>query len=105
MKEHTTNPVNRKTLRDLLLCALRAAGSKIFEADDRQARDLGWQITPSHHGLGRSYRDPRFNYLTACTACDGRGHHPSGDTCLECSGTGRIALNATDASQPGGGRQ
>jgi len=105
MKEHTTKLVNRKTPRDLLLCALRAIGSKIFDADDRRARDLGWQITSGRHGLGRSYRDPRFNYFIACTACGGHGCNPSGVICSECSGTGRIALNATDASWPGGGRQ
>jgi len=46
MKDHTTNPVVRKTLRDLLLRGLSAIGSKIFQADDCRARDRGWQISP-----------------------------------------------------------
>jgi hypothetical protein len=42
MKDHTTNPVIRKTLRDLLQRRLNAVGGKIFRQDDRRARDQGW---------------------------------------------------------------
>ena len=105
MQDHTTNSVGGKTHRDLRLRALRAIGSKIFAAEDLQACDLGWEITRSRCGLRRSYRDPRFNYLTACTACDGKGCDSSGVTCIDCDGAGRIKLDATDSSQPGEGRQ
>ena len=104
MEDATTNPVVRKTLSDQLRRGLEAIGSKIFRADDRRARDRGWQIIPRHGGLSRRYRDPRFDYLIACTACDGRGCHPSGDTCSACRGAGRIVLDAADVSQPGRGR-
>jgi len=104
MKDHTTNPDNRKTLRDLLLRALSAIGSKIFEEDDRRARDRGWEILPRHSGLSRNYRDPRFDYLTACAACNGRGRQPDGTACSDCDRTGRIVLNPTAVSQPGRGQ-
>lgn len=92
MKDHTTNPGVRKTLGDLLLRELAAVGSKIFRADDRRARDRGWQIIPRHSGLSRNYRDPRFDYLITCGACNGRGCHPRGASCSGCQGTGRIVL-------------
>lgn len=104
MKDPTTNPVIRKTPRDLLLRGLSAIGSKIFRADDCRAHDHGWQITPRHGGLSRSYRDPRFDYLVACTACNGHGSNPSGVTCSGCNGTGRIVLDPADVSRPGRGQ-
>ena len=73
MLDHTTDPNLRKTLRDLLLRVLSAIGNMIFRADDRRAREQGWQITPRQGGLSRTYRDPRFDSLVSCPACDGRG--------------------------------
>jgi len=85
---------------DLFLLWLSAVGSRIFEADDRLARDRGWQITPRRGGLSRNYRDPRFDSLVACTACSGRGRNSRDATCPDCAGTGRIVLNPTAVSQP-----
>jgi len=104
MKDHTTNPGDRKTLRDLLLRALGAIGSKIFEDDDSRARDRGWQVLPRHNGLSRNYRDPRFDCLAACAACNGRGRKPGDTACSDCDGTGRIVLNLTAVWQLGRGQ-
>ena len=40
---------------------IEAVGNLVFGADDRFAAQHGWQITARHGGLGRSYRDPRFD--------------------------------------------
>jgi hypothetical protein len=104
MKDHTTNSSNRKTPGDLLLRVLSTIGSKIFEENDRRARDQGWQIVQRRRGLGRSYRDPRFDYLIACTACNGRGCNPRGIACSDCGGAGRIILTPTAVSQLGRGQ-
>ncbi len=101
MKDVTTNPFARKTRGGLLLRWTRAIGSKIFRAGDRRARDQGWQVIPRHGGLSRRYRDPRFDNLAACTACNGRGCNPRGVTCPDCGGTGRIVLDRTAVSRPG----
>lgn len=93
MKDHTTNPDDRKTLRNLLLHALNAVGTKIFEEDDRRARDQGWQVVPRHGGLNRNYRDPRFDYLLACKACNGRGRNTCDTACSDCDATGRVVLS------------
>lgn len=101
MKDHTTNPDVRKTLHYLLLRMLNALGRSIFREDDRQARDHGWQIIPRHGGLSRSYRDPRFNRLIACTTCNGRGYDPHRVACSDCDGTGRIILDSAAVSRAG----
>jgi hypothetical protein len=104
MKDHTTNPDIHATVRDLLLRVLSALGGKIFREDDRRARDHGWQIIPRHGGLSRGYRDPRFDRLTACTVCNGRGCNSDGVACSDCRGTGRIILDPAAVSRPGQGQ-
>lgn len=105
MLDHTTDPNLRKTPRDLLVRVLSAIGSKIFQAEDRRARDHGWQITSRQGGLGRTYRDPRFDSLISCPACNGRGRMPDRATCSGCRGTGRTVLGRGDTAQPGQRRQ
>ena len=102
MQDHTTNPVVRKILGDLLIRGLSLIGGKIFRADDRRARDRGWQTISRHGGLSRTYRDPRFDYLIPCAACNGRGRDLGGLTCPVCDGAGRIVVNPAEASEPGG---
>jgi RecJ-like exonuclease len=104
MKDHTTNSDDRKTLRDLLLRALSAVGRKIFEEDDRRACDRGWQVVPRHGGLSRNYRDPRFDYLLACTACNGRGRNTCDTACSDCDGTGRVVLSPAAVALSGRGQ-
>jgi hypothetical protein len=73
----------------------RPAGHRIwgrlFAADDARARRRGWQVTVQRGGLGRSYRDPRFDLLIRCPECRGTG--PDDRPCRLCPGTGRLALD------------
>jgi RecJ-like exonuclease len=105
MQDHTTNPNLRKSPRNLLLRMLSAIGSKIFRTDDCRARERGWQVTPRYGGLSRTYRDPRFNSLTPCPACDGRGYNPDLTTCSRCAGSGRLVLDGSNTTQPRRGQQ
>ncbi len=105
MLDHTTNPNLRKTPRDLLLRMLSAIGSKVFRTDDCRARERGWQVIPRHGGLSRTYRDPCFDYLTPCPACNGRGYNPDRTACSGCRGSGRLVLDRTDTTQPRRGQQ
>jgi hypothetical protein len=100
MLDHTTNPNPRKTPRDLLLHVLSAIGSKIFRKGDWRARDRGWQIISRHGGLSRTYRDPRFDRLTRCPACSGRGYYPGRTTCAGCDGSGRLVLDRASTTEP-----
>jgi DnaJ-class molecular chaperone len=64
--------------------------TRLFSNDDATARQHGWQVTPTRHGLGRRYRDPRFDTIAACNGCSGTGADPGGAQCRNCSGGGRI---------------
>ena len=93
-----------RTLRGLLWRGINAIGRKIFRADDRRAHQHGWQIIPRHGGLGRTYRDPRFDYLAACTTCNGHGRNAYDIACSECHGTGRVFLVPDSIPKRGQGR-
>lgn len=101
MLDHTTNPNLRKTYRDLVFRALNAIGIKIFQTDDRRARERGWQVVTRQGGLGRTYRDPRFNCLIPCPACNGRGHMSDGSACSACQRTGRTVLGRGGTARSG----
>jgi hypothetical protein len=67
---------------------LRSIGRRLFAADDRRALEHSWQITVQHGGLGRRYRDPRFDLLVTCPGCHGAGDRA--EPCRRCAGTGRL---------------
>jgi hypothetical protein len=41
----------------------RRAGTRLFARNDEEASWHGWQVTETWGGLGRQYRDPRFDAL------------------------------------------
>jgi hypothetical protein len=104
--QQSTNAVDEllisafRSLWGLLQRGTSAIGQKIFRSSDCQAHQHGWQVIPRHGGLSRTYRDPRFNFLAACTTCNGRGRNPNGVTCSGCQGTGRVSLAPDVISMP-----
>jgi hypothetical protein len=79
------------TLLSWVAYALRRWGDRSFAMNDNEAYWRGWQITKTHAGLGRCYRDPRFDTLAACGLCAGAGVYADAP-CGPCQGTGRITL-------------
>ena len=73
----------------------RRLGDRIFTWNDADAYWCGWQITKVRGGLGRCYRDPRFDTLATCPQCQGGGASAKegrADTrCAPCLGTGRVS--------------
>jgi len=69
----------------------RRLGDRLFSWNDTEAYWRGWQIIRVHGGLGRRYRDPRFDALTACPQCQGGGSSARDTPCAPCLGTGRVS--------------
>ena len=76
---------------DWLAYRLRRFGDRWFAMNDTEAYWRGWQITKTHAGLGRRYRDIRFATLAACAQCAGAGVWADAP-CGPCLGTGRVTL-------------
>ena len=80
-----------RVLLSWLAAIPRRLGDRLFVMNDTEAYWRGWQITKTHGGLARRYRDPRFDTLTECPKCHGPG--VTADLpCVPCVGTGRITL-------------
>ena len=72
-----------------LVALPRRLGDRLFAMNDAEADWRDWQITRTHGGLGRRYRDPWFGTLAECPKCHGPG--VTADLpCPPCLGTGRI---------------
>jgi hypothetical protein len=66
-------------------------GDWVFAMNDQEAAWRGWRAERRQAGLGRRYRDPRFDTLSRCPECRGTGTITD-SRCARCSGTGRIVL-------------
>ncbi len=73
---------------------------RLHAAEDARAQQRGWQITRISRGLGREYRDPRWDLITACEVCGGEGTHGV-HCCAPCQGRGTVRLDRAD-QHPGG---
>ena len=73
---------------------------RLHAAEDARAQRRGWQITPTSGGMGRQYRDPRWDLIAACEDCGGEGVHGA-HCCVTCQGRGTVRLDQAD-QHPGG---
>jgi hypothetical protein len=80
-------------LADLLI----RIGDWMFAMNDQEAGWRGWQMEREHAGLGRRYRDPRFDTLSRCPHCCGIGTIAADRPCAQCAGTGRVVLSQPSA--------
>ncbi len=85
----TTKNKTPRCVANWLASLAEKAGNRLFARDDQTARSHGWQVTARCGGLGRRYRDPRFDTLCACRECEGGGY-VGGEPCAVCQGTGRV---------------
>ena len=86
-----------------LALLIRAAGNRLFQAEDERARQYGWQITVRSGGLARTCRDPRFDRFRSCPACRGTGAGPAEKPCDRCAATGRITVSPPALAEWGRG--
>lgn len=76
---------------DWLAYFVRRRADRWYAMNDTEAYWRGWQIAKAHGGLGRRYRDCRFDTLAACARCAGAGVRAEAP-CGPCLGTGRVTL-------------
>jgi hypothetical protein len=83
--------IGGRVLLSWLAAIPRRLGDRLFAMNDTEAYWRNWQITRTHGGLGRRYRDPQFGTLAECPKCRGAG--VTADLpCPPCLGTGRVTL-------------
>lgn len=70
---------------------------RLFVAEDAVARARGWEISRSPNGLGRVYRDPRWDLILECKVCRG-GADSGGESCPLCAGRGTVRRSQADIS-------
>ena len=79
-----------RALLSWLAALPRRPGDRLFAMNDAEAYWSSWQIIRTY-GLGRRYREPRFDTLAECPKCHGAGL-TADQPCPPCLGTGRIIL-------------
>ena len=84
----------RDTIATRFAEIFRRAGESLFMSCDEEAFWRGWEITQLRRGLGRSYRDPRFDTRRRAHHLDTLGGESlcrpgarSGQTTRACSPT------------------
>ena len=70
-----------------------AVDRRIFREVDARAPVKGWQVSSPRPFL-RRYRDPRWDLVSVCAECAGRG-------CPACGGDGRIIADPAGAIESG----
>jgi hypothetical protein len=80
-------------LIDYLANLPRRIGARLFAMNDAEADWRGWQTINTYAGLGRRYRDPRFDTLCDCPHCQGTGSKADQE-CPACLGTGCLTGSA-----------
>ncbi len=97
---HGTTYTHLIKIHKSLATWIRALTQRMFAAPDAAAQQRGWQVSSTHGGFGRSYRDPRFDTLASCGDCLGHGTRSPGNPCHTCRGTGRITVRPADRPSP-----
>jgi hypothetical protein len=100
-KASTRLPRRKVWAIPIIRLGLTKLEQRLFGDLDAQAQHDGWQVTRLHHGLGRRYRDPRFDLLSTCLDCAGSGSI-DGQPCEPCRGTGRVTRARPCSPAPGG---
>ena len=83
--------ITGRVLLSWLVTLPRRLADRLFVMNDAEAYWRSWQITRTHGGLARRYREPRFGTLAECPKCRGAGSAAT-LPCLPCAGAGRITL-------------
>jgi hypothetical protein len=65
-------------------------GDMVFATEDQEASWHAWNVEPRYAGLGRLYRDQRFDALVACPRCHRVSTMAGRTVCQQCSAADRL---------------
>ena len=80
-----------RVLLSWLAAIPRRLGDRLFARNDAEAYWRDWEITKTHGGLARGYRDPQFGTLAECPKCHGASV-TANLPCVPCLGLGRVTF-------------
>ena len=69
---------------------LTQVGNLLFAGKDEEASWHAWSVERRDAGLGRAYRDPRFDTLASCPRCHRVSTAADGTACKQCSAAERL---------------
>jgi hypothetical protein len=78
------------TIRSHLGRALTQVGYRVFALEDAEAAWHAWDVEPRYAGLGRLYRDQRFDALVDCPRCHRVSTVAGSSVCKQCSAADRL---------------
>jgi hypothetical protein len=83
-------PEPGERLTDWLARCLQQLGDLVFAGEDAEAAWHAWNVERRCAGLGRLYRDQRFDALAACPRCQRISTLAGRSVCQQCSAADRL---------------
>ena len=83
-------PERDERLTDWIARCIRQLGDLVFAREDQEATWHAWDVERRDAGLGRRYRDRRFQALVPCPRCHRVSTVADGADCPQCSAADRL---------------
>jgi hypothetical protein len=83
-------PEPHERLADWTARCVQQLGDVVFATEDQEAAWHAWNVEPRYAGLGRLYRDQRFDALVACPRCHRVSTVTGRTVCQQCSTAERL---------------
>lgn len=83
-------PESHERLADWTARCVQQLGDLVFAVEDQEAAWHAWDVEQRFAGLGRLYRDQRFDALVSCPRCHRVSTVTGSTVCKQCSATDRL---------------
>ena len=83
-------PEPHERLADWTARCVQQLGDLVFAVEDQEAAWHAWNVEQRFAGLGRLYRDQRFDALVSCPRCHRVSTVTGSTVCKQCSATDRL---------------
>jgi hypothetical protein len=83
-------PERHERLADWTARCVQQLGDLVFAVKDAEAAWHAWEVEPRYAGLGRLYRDQRFDGLVSCPRCHRVSTVAGSAVCKQCSAADRL---------------